>query len=86
MNVLNMWFYTNLRIFCKQIIHYTFIKNVFDYYSLITTFFSEPVLSNLLQKRKVSETELRRFEKKIRNIGEQQLKLTDGVILGGEQQ
>ncbi len=66
--------------------HYTFIRNVFDYYSLITTFFAEPVLSTLLQKRKVSETELKRFEKKIKNIGEQQLKLMDGVILGGEQQ
>ena len=65
--------------------HYTFIRNVFDYYSLITTFFAEPVLSNLLQKRKVSESDLKRFEKKIKNIGEQQLKLTDGVILGGEQ-
>lgn len=64
--------------------HYTFIKNVFDYYSLITTFFTEPILSNLLQKRKVSESDLESFEKKIKNIGEQQLKLTDGVILGGE--
>ena len=66
--------------------HYTFIRNVFDYYSLITTFFAEPVLSNLLQKRKVSESELKHFQQKIRNIGEQQLRLTDGVILGGEQQ
>ena len=66
--------------------HYTFIKNVFDYYSLITTFFADPVLSNLLQKRMVSKTDLKSFEKKIKNIGEKQLKLIDGVILGGEQQ
>ena len=65
--------------------HYTFIKNVFDYYTLITTFFAEPILSNLRQKSKISEADLKRFEKKLKSIGEQQLKLLDGIILGGEQ-
>lgn len=64
--------------------HYIFVKNVFDYYVLISKFFTEPILSNMLQKHKISEFEYERFKKKLKDIGEQQLKIMDNSILGGE--
>lgn len=66
--------------------HYTFIRNAFDYYVLISKFFAEPVLTNLIQNKKVSDKALKRFEDQIKSIGEQQLKLSDTAILGGELQ
>lgn len=66
--------------------HYQFIKNTFDYYTLICKFFSDPVLTNLLQGGKVSETQKKHFMKKLKGIGDQQLQLLDSSSLGGEQQ
>ena len=64
--------------------HYTFVQNVFDYYTLITNFFTEPILSNLIQKREITKSDYERFQKKLRTIGEQQVELQDNAAFGGE--
>ena len=64
--------------------HYQFIKNTFEYYTLISTFFTQPILSNLLETRKVSSADLNRFKKQIDSIENQRQKLVSGCIIGGD--
>lgn len=64
--------------------HYNFVRNVFDYYILIDELFKTPVLSDLLKKEKVSKSDVENFKKKLKTIGEQQLKLEECIVLGGE--
>ncbi len=64
--------------------HYIFVKNTFDYYLLINNFFKEPVLSNLLSKRKLTKIEYDQFQNKLKLIGNQQVKLLKDTTFGGE--
>ena len=64
--------------------HYTFVKNAFDFYLLISKFFTEPVLSNLIQKRKISESEFEKFRTKMNDIRDQRNSLLGSAMLGGD--
>ena len=64
--------------------HYQFIKNTFDYYILISKFFTEPVLTNLLKEKTISESELEIYVKRINEINNQRQKLLEGCLIGGE--
>lgn len=49
----------------QQDIHYQFVKNAFDFYDVITNFFRNTVLTNILADRVVSEEEKEMFQKNI---------------------
>lgn len=64
--------------------HYTFVKNTFDFYLLITKFFTEPILTNLVQNRKVTDKEYSLFKEKLNNIDVQQRMLLENSAFGGD--
>lgn len=54
----------------QQDIHYQFVKNAFDFYDVITNFFRNTVLTDILEDRVVSKEEKERFQKNIDIIKE----------------
>lgn len=64
--------------------HYLFIKNVFNYYKLITTFFTRPILTELIEKRAVSEKEFEEIQTEIEKIEIYHQNLMKECIIGGD--
>ena len=58
--------------------HYVFVKNTFEYYQLIKTFFTEPILTRIVSDRIITLQEKCEFKKKtaeIENKGKQIVKM-----------
>lgn len=66
--------------------HYNFVKNTFEYYQLISEFFTQPVLTNMLNngKGQIGDKEYKAFQKQIYTIGEKQVQVLDHTSVGGE--
>ena len=60
--------------------HYTFVRNAFDYYQTIVKFFTEPILSNIVADNKVTPAEKKAFEMKEYQI-KQQTKLLESTAV-----
>ena len=48
--------------------YYVFVMNTFDYYNLITTFFTKHLMTNILSDKKITTTERLDFKKQIKEI------------------
>lgn len=51
-----------------QDVHYQFVKNVFDFYTIATNFFKNPVLTSIIEDMQVTEEEKNEFNSNIENI------------------
>lgn len=51
-----------------QDIHYQFVKNVFDFYTIATNFFRNPVLTSIIEAMQITEEEKNEFYSNIENI------------------
>lgn len=51
-----------------QDIHFQFVKNVFDFYTISTHFFKNPILTNIIADMQVTDEEKQNFNTKIENI------------------
>lgn len=48
--------------------HYLFVRNVFDYYKLITTIFTEKILTSIVKDYKITQLEKTNFKRRIKEI------------------
>lgn len=64
--------------------HYVFVQNAFDYYTLISAFFKESVLTKMLNDHEVTQEERDEFEKNIAEIKAKEGKLSDHTTFGGK--
>ena len=64
--------------------HYIFVKNVFDYYTLISKIFREPILSNLVKQPDITESKYKEIEDKLKSIDRKQNELAEISMFGGE--
>lgn len=51
-------------------VHYQFVKNTFDFYTLISDFFTKAILTNLINKRNVSSEDKKEFDHIVKNIND----------------
>ena len=63
--------------------HYIFVKNVFDYYTMIVKFFTEPILTNIVADNKVTIEEEKTFKMKVNQIEQHTKLLEDTSVFGG---
>ena len=63
--------------------HYTFVKNTFEYYQIIKTFFTTPILTNITDDYKITEKEERVFKQKAAEIEEKGKLLKNMTSFGG---
>lgn len=64
--------------------HYVFVQNAFDYYTLISTFFKESVLTKMMNDHEVTQEERDEFQKNIADIKAKEGKLNDHTTFGGK--
>lgn len=57
--------------------HYDFVKNAFDFYEVLEKFFTDTVLTNIVEDRIVTEQERRDFDEGIQAIKQELVKLED---------
>ena len=63
--------------------HYIFVRNAFDYYTMIVKFFTEPILTNIVADNQVTPVEKRAFSMKSNQIKKQIKLLEDTAVFGG---
>ena len=63
--------------------HYLFVKNVFEYYTLISEIFTKPILTNIIEKRTVSEEKIEELKTDIEKFEIQHQKLMESAAIGG---
>lgn len=63
--------------------HYIFVRNACDYYTMIVRFFTEPILTNIMADNKVTSEEQRAFRAKVAQIKDQTKLLEDTSMFGG---
>ena len=63
--------------------HFVFVKNVFDYYTTIVTFFTEPILTNIIADNEVTAEEKRTFEASVNQLKQQTNLLENTAVFGG---
>ena len=63
--------------------HYIFVRNVFDYYTMIVKFFTEPILTNIVADNKVTEAEKKDFKTKENQIRQHIQLLETSAVFGG---
>lgn len=66
--------------------HFMFVKNTFDYYTIIAKFFTEPILTNIVEDNKITEEEKESFNKNVEKIEKKNKLLCETAMFGGEQQ
>ena len=63
--------------------HYTFVRNVFDYYTILVAFFTRPILTNIVKDNKVTAEEKNGFNDEVNQIKEQTKLLESSAVFGG---
>lgn len=64
--------------------HYLFVQNAFDYYTLISVFFKESVLTKMMNDHEITAEERAEFEKNISDIKSKEEVLKGHAAFGGE--
>lgn len=64
--------------------HYVFVRNALDYYTMIVKFFTEPILTNIIADNKVTPEEKTDFHAKVAQIEKQTKLLEDTSMFGGD--
>lgn len=65
-------------------VHYTFVRNAFDYYTLITKFFTSGILANIFDDHQVTDEEKHLLKNKIAEIENSQKLLEAKTVFGGQ--
>lgn len=63
--------------------HYIFVKNTFEYYQLIKTFFTEPILTRIVSDREITLQEKCEFKKKTAEIESKGKQIVNMASFGG---
>lgn len=63
--------------------HYIFVKNTFEYYHMIKTFFTTTVLTNIISDHEITKEEEEDFEQKTNEIKEKGNQLSGMTSFGG---
>ena len=63
--------------------HYIFVKNTFEYYHMIKTFFTTTVLTNIISDHEITKEEEKDFEQKTNEIKEKGEQLSSMTSFGG---
>lgn len=63
--------------------HYIFVKNTFEYYQMIKTFFTTPILTNITDDYKITKKEERDFKQQATEIEEKGKLLKSMTSFGG---
>ena len=63
--------------------HYIFVKNTFEYYQLIKTFFTEPILTRIVSDREITLQEKCEFKKKTGEIESKGKQIVNMASFGG---
>ena len=62
--------------------HYVFVRNAFDYYTMLVNFFTEPILTKIVEDNEITPDEREMFENE-RSAIEQQTKLLENTAIFG---
>ncbi len=65
--------------------HFIFVKNACDYYTLVKRFYTQPILTNIVEDSQVTDKERQQFLNAVKEINDKKTLLTENTIFGGSE-